>query len=735
MRHTKPCTAPAILFACLVLTSCHRSERPARVGAGPRPLQQPPADPPARGARPLAPALHFPLGGGQGTVQVQRAFPNLSLPEALDLAAPRDGSNRVFVACKDGRIHVFANRDDVAQARVYLDISDRVYNWFEVGLLGFTFDPDYASNGYLYVHYVDRAFVSHISRFTVSGHDPDLADANSEHVLLRVQQPEANHNGGSLQFGPDRMLYIGFGDGGGLDDQYNNAQNLDTLLGAMLRIDPHGRTGALPYGIPGDNPYVGQPGRDEIWAHGLRSPWRFSIDPVSGLILLGDVGQDFHDEIDVVRRGGNYGWPIYEGPRSHRNPRNLPPTAFDQPFTSDPRAELRSVIGGYVYRGTRLASLVGEYVYGDHVYGTVWGLRAQGGQVVRRVLGSVPGVASFGVDERGEVYAVSFNGTLHRFAAQGGQGAFPSAISQTGLLADVRTGTWVPGLMPFSVNAPLWSDHAHKTRFFVVPDRETIAFAATQPWGFPLGSVLVKHFAMEMVAGVPSSRRRLETRVMVQQRGGWVGATYRWAQDGSEAWLVTSQERETLVVSDRRVPGGLRQQDWVYPGINDCVQCHTPAAGHVLGLRTAQLQGPSPVTLRHQLEELNAMGYFDRDIGAVQQYPRLVDPWGRDGSLAERARSYLDANCAPCHRPGGALQGAIDLRAGVADHATGLLWVRPTRGDLNLPDPFRIRPGDPGNSVLWHRMVRLDGVRMPPLSSMVVDQDGLKLIERWISGL
>lgn len=688
-----------------------------------------------RWPRPPAPPLQFPIGGGPPAVAVTRAFPNLSFAEALDLASPPDATDRVFVATKAGRIHVFENRDEVTTSTVFLDISHLVYNWFEVGLLGFTFDPNYATNGWFYVHYVDQQLDSHLSRFSVSATDPDRADAGSELELLRVRQPEGNHNGGAPQFGPDGMLYIAFGDGGGLDDQYNNSQDLNTLLGSMLRIDPHRPAGGLPYGIPSDNPYVGVPGRDEIWAHGLRSPWRFSIDPVTNRIWLGDVGQDHFDEVDIIRRGGNYAWPVYEGPRSHRNPNNRPPTDFDQPLYVDVRAEMRAVIGGHVYRGQSIPSLTGQYVFGDNVHGRVWALTENGGQVQKRVLGHVPNISSLGLDRHGEVLVVSFDGTLHRVVERIGGVPFPPQLSTTGLLVDTPRATWVPGLVPFQVNVPLWSDHAVKTRFFTVPDRTAIGFHPIDAWTFPVGSVLVKHFEIAMDVTRPSILRRLETRVLVHQQTGWTGASYRWNTAQTDATLVVDRQHETLSIRDPGASGGTRVQTWLYPGTSDCRQCHTDAAGHVLGLNTLQLNRQLVPLPTNQLDLLANIGYFDQSVGSPDQYGHLLDPRQHQGSVGDFARSYLAANCASCHRPGGALQGEIDLRFPTHDARTGLLWVRPTRGGLGALDPYRIKPGDPANSVLLHRMARLDGTRMPLLGSNVVDQSALALLQAWISNL
>jgi len=729
------CHRRLVLAALVALTACARGPDPDADQAGAAARRGGGLTQRVRLPRPPAPRLHFPLTSGPPTVQVTRAFPNLSFHQALDLAAPQDGTDRVFVATQAGLIYVFPNRQDVGSARVFLDISARVYDWFEVGFLGFTFDPRYAENGFFYVHYVDRAMDSHVARFSVSSTDPDQADPNSEVELLRVRQPEGNHNGGALQFGPDGMLYVSFGDGGGLDDQYGNAQNLDTLLGCMLRIDPHRPANGLPYGIPPDNPYVGRAGRDEIWAHGLRSPWRFSIDAITGRVWLGDVGQDHHEELDLIERGGNYGWPVYEGTRSHRNPNNRPPSDFDAPFHTAARSEMRAVIGGYVYRGRAVPSLRGRYVFGDNVYGTVWALTENSGQIEKRVLGHVPNLASFGVDAQGEVLAVSIDGTLHRLEERSGAAPFPSPLSTTGLMLNTQLATWAPGLIPYQVNMPLWSDHAEKARFFTVPDRTTIEFHPTEAWTLPIGSVLVKHFEMQMDTGNPASRRRLETRVFVHQTGGWTGATYRWNATQSDADLVTARTLETLHVRDPRASGGMRVQTWTYPAPSDCVQCHTAAAGHVLGLNTLQCNRPLVPLPTNQLDLMASMGFFAETIAPPEQYAHLLDPSLHRGTLDGLARSYLAANCASCHRPGGALLGSIDLRFPTPDAATGLLWVRPTRGGLGAADPYRIKPREPWNSVLLHRMVRLDGTRMPLLGSSVVDATAVALIDAWIRGM
>ncbi|NJN14497.1 MAG: PQQ-dependent sugar dehydrogenase [Planctomycetes bacterium] len=268
--------------------------------------------------------LTFPTGlPTPGTMQRVRAFPNLGFDRPLFLTAPPDGTDRLFVLEQIGRIRVFPNVDSIGAAGTFLDISARVNSGGEEGLLGLAFHPDYATNGFFYVYYsASNPRRSVISRFSVTA-DPDVADSTSEVILLTFTQPFSNHNGGCLGFGPDGKLYIASGDGGSGDDPGNHGQSLTDLLGKILRLNPDGS-------IPADNPFVGAGGgaRGEIWAHGLRNPWRFSFDRNSGDLWAGDVGQNAVEEIDIIERGGNYGWRIYEGNNSYINPgAGRPPTS------------------------------------------------------------------------------------------------------------------------------------------------------------------------------------------------------------------------------------------------------------------------------------------------------------------------------------------------------------------------------------------------------------------------
>jgi glucose/arabinose dehydrogenase len=329
---------------------------------------------------------------------------DLQSPVAL---AARPGTDALYVAQQEGQIIVLG--DDEPQ--MSLDLSEEITAGGEQGLLGLTFSPD---GRYMYVNFTDLQGDTHITEFRMEGDRPDPA---SRREVLFIGQPYSNHNGGNLAFGPDGYLYIGMGDGGSAGDPMDVAQSLGSLLGKMLRIDPRPTEGR-PYGIPPDNPFVDRTGaRPEIWAYGLRNPWRWSFDRETGDLWMGDVGQGAREEIDFQpgssEGGENYGWDGYEGELEFEPP--LPPNAIP-PVYDYGRTLGASVIGGYVYRGAEIEGLQGAYVFGDFYYPAIRVLNVREGDVVgHRELGvKVPGLSSFAEDADGELYALSLSGPVYR---------------------------------------------------------------------------------------------------------------------------------------------------------------------------------------------------------------------------------------------------------------------------------------------------------------------------------
>ena len=349
---------------------------------------------------------------------VERVFPNLSFRRMVGMAYAEGGSGMLFVVLQRGVIVSFANDQNAESADVFLDISERVSDrGNEEGLLGLAFDPDFRENGYFYVYYSAASpRRSVLSRFGVQG-DGGAADAGSERVIMEVEQPYSNHNGGQIAFGPDGYLYVGLGDGGSRGDPSGNGQDVSTLLGAILRIDVSVLNEVGTYGIPADNPFVGVDGaRGEIWAYGIRNPWRFSFDREHGELWMADVGQNRFEEVDIVRRGLNYGWNVMEGSECFEPSRGCDRQGLEMPVAEYGRDGGCSVTGGYVYRGERLPSLYGAYLYGDFCSGKIWALRYDGGRVAEQLelVDSRLEISSFGEDQSGEILVLSFDGGIYR---------------------------------------------------------------------------------------------------------------------------------------------------------------------------------------------------------------------------------------------------------------------------------------------------------------------------------
>jgi glucose/arabinose dehydrogenase len=360
--------------------------------------------------------------------ELKVAFPSLSFTRPLDLEYPGDRTNRLFVVEQSGVIWVFQNDSNVTQKNIFLDIQDRVNDsGNEQGLLGLAFHPDYENNGYFYVNYTaSNPNRTEISRFSVSAPNPDSADKNSEFHILSYNQPYSNHNGGKVAFGPaDGYLYIGVGDGGSGGDPQCNAQNLLTLLGSILRIDVNTSVGSQHYGIPPDNPFAGnaQGYREEIYAYGLRNPWRFSFDPVTNWLWVGDVGQNTYEEVDVVSKGGNYGWNIFEGFHCYTNAPSCQTqscsdtTGLKMPIWEYTHSVGISITGGYVYRGPGVPELNGKYIYADYGSGRIWSLEYDGVNPATNTLLMDTNllISSFGADQNQELYICAFDGKIYRF--------------------------------------------------------------------------------------------------------------------------------------------------------------------------------------------------------------------------------------------------------------------------------------------------------------------------------
>jgi uncharacterized repeat protein (TIGR03806 family) len=683
------------------------------------------------------------------SIETQRVFPNLpNFTQPIAMLQAPGNSARWYVVQKTGQVRVFDNSANVSSASTFIDISGRLNSDpgssnDERGLLGMAFHPNYPTDPRVYLFYTgtDAALglVDRVSEFRTTDNGATLS-AGTELVLLNVDDPESNHNGGNLAFGPDGFLYIGIGDGGGGGDSHGtigNGQLLTTLLGKMLRIDIANSTSTTTYAIPSTNPYAanarcnatgnGTANCPEIYAYGFRNPWRWSFDRVSGELWLNDVGQSALEEVDKVTANGNYGWRCLEGTNPYdstcgSNPNPIPPIA------QYGRSLGQSTTGGFVYRGNAIPNLYGRYLFADFATGNIWQIPRDTTPTLTLGAGSPARdtnlqISSFGQDTDGELYVVHLGGTLHKIVPASGSGrTIPTQLSATGCVNSSNPVQAASGLVPYAPNAPFFSDGATKSRWLALPDGQRITVdQTTNDFDFPNGSVLMKNFTI--------GSQLVETRLFMRHSDGdWAGYTYEWNAQGTDA---------TRVVGGKTVQVGT--VTWEFPSESQCLQCHTAAAGRSLGLEVGQLNGDfgyvSTGRTANQLTTLNTIDTLTPALAqAPAQLPVIPDPAG-PAPLAERARAYLHSNCAYCHRPGGPVPSDLDLRYTTALSATNACNITPTLGNLGITDPRLIAPGSAARSIVVARVNRTGADQMPPLARHTIDTAGVQLLTDWIDGL
>ncbi len=710
--------------------------------------------------------LQFPSKPSFSGYGLSNVLGTLRFENPVAVASPPGETNRLFVVERTGRIMVVTNLATPTKS-VFLDGRDQLYSGnVESGLLGLAFHPGYATNGYFYTYRTlllptspsTSEYRDHLARFQVSPSNPDLASVDSELPLISQYDDSNEHNAGDLQFGPDGYLYISLGDTGPALDSSSIQYVLDgDLRGGILRIDvdkrpenltPNAHPASTPnYAIPADNPFVGitnyngravDPGhvRTEFFAVGFRNPWRMSFDAATGELYCGDVGSEVSEELDLVVKGGNYGWPFYEGLARSTAFRSAPagleplaPVAVYGRGRADEQGY--AIVGGVVYHGQLIPKIQNTYIFGDNVSGHIWALRRKSESQIadlERLTGDA-GVAAFGTDPRdGEILVVNHQtGTIQRLVYVAPEDApfFPTTLAETGAFTDLSDLTPSPGIESYEINAPFWSDNAVKTRWFSVPDSSLrIDFREQENWNFPTGTVWVKHFEMEMTNGVPESRRRLETRFIVKNDDGVYGVTYRWDESQTNATLVRSEGMtESLVIQEE---GMTRIQNWRYPSRSECLTCHTAIGGYALGFNTAQLNRLHDYhgQTENQIKVLSDAGYFSSTVTQLESLRALVHPTNSVAPVAIRARSYLAANCVQCHQPksSAVLDAAWDARITTRLEDTRLFAGR------------YLVPHAPADSLLLQRISTLDSI-MPPVGTSLLNTTGIALITDWIQSL
>ncbi len=679
---------------------------------------------------------------------VERMFAELTFKNPLDVTA-LPGSDRLVVLEESGRLFSFTPSADPKKADFFGELAafDSEIN----SSYALTFHPRFAENRFVFtwVNYdlkgePNREEGTKIIRFRVTESNPPILDMKSAKVIISWRA--GGHNGGNMRFGPDGMLYISTGDAARPDppDKLATGQDISDLFSSVLRIDVEHPQADRAYSIPRDNPFLDVPkARGEVWAYGLRNPWRMSFNPKSGELFVGDVGWELWETICRVQRGGNYGWSITEGSQQDVRPdRPRGPTPILPPLVAHSHAEAASITGGEFYYGERLPDLTGAYLYGDWQMGTFWSLRNEGEKVTehRELARSSLMPAGFGVGHDGElIIADHRGGGLWRFVKNplaANNSDFPRRLSRTGLFNDTLKQAPAAGVVPFEINAALWADHATAERWVALPDQTSVKVASESKgvvlkghWSFPVGAVLAKTYSLEMERGNPATRRRIETQILHFDGSLWGAYSYRWNADQTDAELVPSGgEDVTFTVKDKSLPDGELHQRWRFYSRTECARCHTLMNDFAQGFTALQLNRTTPEYKGNQADIFT-------DLGLMPAEPRLADPYGTQGSLEVRARSYLHSNCSTCHRynSGGAVPSYMNIDASLKEAA--LLDVKPVQGDLGLPDARVIARGDPNRSVLLFRMATAGRGHMPYLGSYLVDDRGLLVVRDWIASM
>lgn len=721
-------------------------------------------------------SLTLPVNPPLSDFRLVSTFGSLRFTQPLGIVTAPGDTSRLFILEKATGIAVIPDLENPTR-EMFMNMTrltdgNSLMTDSESGVLGLAFHPNYLENGYFYVFYTpgvrneSRQIERHnrVSRFELDPNNPNRGLLNTELVLFSQLDQAGNHNGGDIHFGPDGYLYVSLGDEGGANDQFNNARFIDKdLFAGILRIDVDKKPGNLPpnahpaatdnYAIPADNPFIGLTSfngspvdpdevRTEFWAVGLRNPWRMSFDPATGILYSGDVGQGQREEINIIEKGLDYGWSYregtIEGPRSGA-PRGL---SFADPWIEYNHGsglqQGRSVTGGVVYRGTTFAELFEHYIFADYVSGNIWAvdIKDPSPGPFRHLIGH-GGIAGFGVDPRnGDVLLADLQqGVIWKLARQdtsSGSG-IPTKLSETGAFENLQEFLPHDGIVPYEPSVPFWSDGALKSRWFSIPDPNTkIAFAQETPWQFPVGSVWIKHFDLQLDEDNPLSKRRLETRFIVKNEDHVYGVTYRWNEAQTDADLVPEEGMdETFEI--RTADGATREQVWRYPGRGECLNCHTAASGGVLGFDSAQLNHEFDYPghgRANQIEALKQADYFHNPPATLTGLPFLREIEDENVSLEYRVRSYLHSNCAQCHRPATGF-GLFDARISKKTRDAGLIegGLRNLLGDNSNRV---IEPGNVDKSVLYQRMATRGHGQMPPIGSNEPDVAALDVLRRWI---
>lgn len=679
-----------------------------------------------------------------------RVFSNVQLDRPTDVSWV-SSAKKWLATQHHGKLVTFANDPNDASAEPLLDLSEafgaRVFNAYAV-----LFHPDLENHPYCYVTFVSKPQDLegvHIGRLRVT--DPSVPEIDPASLEILISWSSFGHQGGTMQFGPDGMLYFGIGDGQRPypPDALNTGQDLSDLQGAIHRIDvSHPNrdpdTGLL-YRIPPDNPFVGRPEtREEIWSFGLRNPWKIAFDPDTGDLLAADVGWEMREMIHRVAKGRNHGWSIMEGSQPVKQ-EIQPEIPITPPLFEHTHLDSRSISGGHYWQSDRIAELKGAYIYGDWMTGKVWALKHEGDQVLwqKELVDTPLQIIGFLLGPSGEVMILGYDGTILRLDPNDDAEdlpPFPTRLSETGLFRDVQAQQPAEGVVEYKISAHRWADGTHSRQWIAVPGTERLGLYEKDNWQtgdtggrfrFPHNTVVAKTVSYFSDRTDPRSQRKIETQLLHRHLDDWRAYNYVWNDEQTDAFLqddVATERR--LVIRDPDAPGGQIRQTWRHASRSECLLCHTWGVGSVHAFWPEQLNIETEGT--NQLEKLTRLGLFEREI---PEKPPLPSPHDAAVSLESRARSYLALNCATCHRNlgGGTANFNFDITKTLQQN--NYVDAPPAQGSFGIENAAVAAPGDPLRSILVYRMLKSGRGHMPQIGSNVLDTRGVRLMHDWIASM
>ena len=651
--------------------------------------------------------------------QVERVFPRITFSSPVELI--HDPVLPLWwIAQVNGQMFTLADSGNPTNATRVLDFPGLKKPCNQ--LLGFAFDPGYATNHFVYLAYVTADATpdgSRISRFSSVPSPTPSIDPGSERVLITWRG--GGHNGCALRFGPDGFLYASTGDGSSPEppDALKTGQNLDDLLSVIFRIDVHPKDPSQPYRVPDDNPFVRRAGaRPEIWAYGFRNPWRMDFAPDVSL-WVGDVGWELWETVHRVTAGYNGGWSRMEGPQNI-NADQHPPTPIQPPVAAHPHSEAASITGGVFHRGRALPKARNHFVYGDWETGKIWILNATGNSTPIEIADTPLRIIAFANGADSETYLLDYQGGgIHRLIDNPHPQStdFPRRLSQTGLFSDTASAQPAPGVVAYEVAAPRWHDGASAQRWIAVPGDAPIT-----PGSYPAGTVFAKTLS---VPGT-SPGRPIETQLLHFTGQDWRAYSYRWNSNATDADLVPAAGDSSEISFP--TSSGLERRRWSFSARSDCLRCHNSWSGFALGFNLAQLQQGRSAQRLAEAQWIPA-SYL------TNTFTRLVPTTDNHATVEARARSWLHVNCAPCHRFGAG--AAVAARFGIDESPDNLRLFNlpPSRGTFGITDARLIAPGHPERSVLFHRIATHGNGHMPPVGPRQPDPQGARAVADWIRSL